>query len=241
MRAHSRDEMEGDLLEAIYRAALDPGGWDDVMTLTRRRFPSAMQAFYFLDRRRRALRLVRLDGVEERRVGEFDALYFAADNPFMQVSAELHRPGVVRTNERIDGFLGRAGAIYASAYYNDWMRPQGFRYTLGNTLLADGDHVANITLMRPAGMGTFGDGEVRAFESLSRHMARALEVAVRLERIDAGAEGASFDALPQALALIDRERRPCHANPAMENLLRARRGLAVEAGAIVALDPAAQA
>lgn len=39
--------------------------------------------------------------------------------------------------------------LYRSAYFNEWMRPQRFKYTLGNTLLADDGIVANITLLRP--------------------------------------------------------------------------------------------
>ena len=236
MQAHSRAVVDGDLVDAVYRAALEPADWDDVMTLMGRRFPSSMQAFYFLDRRSRKVRIVRLQGVEANRLAQFDSLYFAADNPFIQVSDRLHRPGVVRTNERVDTCVGREGAIYRSGYYNEWMRPQDFRFTLGTTVLLDADAVANITLMRPAGMGTYTERDVRDFEALSRHMTRAVDVATRLERTEAGPERVAFDALTLPLALLDREGRLRHANPAMEQLLRRRDGLALENGAIVALD-----
>jgi DNA-binding CsgD family transcriptional regulator/PAS domain-containing protein len=168
-------------------------------------------------------------------VGRFDSLYFAPDNPWMWVTDRLHRPGIVRTNERLDRVLGEAGALYTSTYYHEWMRPQGFHFTIGNTLLAQGDIVANITLMRPRDMGTFGDAEVGAFERLSRHMTRALQMAVRLESLEGGPVGtATLDALAQPLALVDAQQRLQYANAAMEALLRRRQGLALRQGLLVA-------
>ncbi|HPU54165.1 MAG TPA: helix-turn-helix transcriptional regulator, partial [Burkholderiaceae bacterium] len=162
-------------------------------------------------------------------------------NPWMRVSERLHRPGVVRTNERLDSFLRESDALYRSGYYNDWMRPQGFRHTMGNTLLSEDDLVANITLMRPVDMNTFSASEVQSFERLSRHMTRALQMAVRLERLEATSTGpAAFDAIPLPIALVDEHRRLLHANPAMESLLRRRKGLELRKGVLIARAVAAQ-
>ncbi len=241
MATRSTDALQEDLTDAVYRAALEPEGWTDVMALMRERYPSSAQTFYFLNRRERRLRPVCLAGIEGGMVGSFDRLYFAPDNPWMRVSQRLHRPGVVRTNERLDRFLREQGALYRSAYYNDWMRPQGFRHTMGNTLLSEDEVVANITLMRPADMGTFARGEVLAFERLSRHMTRALQMAVRLDRLEGAPAGpAAFDALPLPLALVDAQRRVLHANAAMESLLRRREGLWLRQGLLTAIDSAAQ-
>ena len=101
------------------------------------------------------------------------------------------------------------GALYRSSYYNDWMRPQDLKYTIGNTLLAEGGVVANITLMRPPDMPTFGAQEVHAFESLSRHMTRALQMGLRLERPDTCPTSvAAFDAMPHAVAAGRRAAAP---------------------------------
>lgn len=241
MATPATDALQEELTDAVYRAALEPEGWTDVMALMRERYPSSAQTFYFLNRREHRLRPVCLAGIERGMIGSFDSLYFAPDNPWMRVSQRLHQPGVVRTNERLDRFLRERGALYRSAYYNDWMRPQGFRHTMGNTLLSEGDVVANITLMRPADMGTFARADVQAFERLSRHMTRALQMAVRLDRLEGAPAGlAAFDALPLPLALVDRHRHLLHANGAMESLLRRRGGLELRQGVLQASDPAAQ-
>jgi DNA-binding CsgD family transcriptional regulator/PAS domain-containing protein len=235
------EPLNEELTDAVYRAALEPAAWPEVMRLMHARFPSSAQTFYFLDLEPRRVRPICLLGVGPRWVQSFDELYFAADNPWIRLSERLHRPGVVRTNERLEALIRDHGALYRSAYYNEWMRPQGFKYTIGNTLLAGDGVVANITLLRPADMPTFDDAEVHAFDVLSRHLTRALQMGVRLERAEQAATGtAAFDALPQAIALLDARRRLVYANVAMEAVLKAATGLIVRQGVLGAIDAGAE-
>jgi DNA-binding CsgD family transcriptional regulator len=230
--------LREELHDAVYGAALDPAAWQNVMPLLRRAFPSDAQTFYFLERQTRQVRPVCLSGVQPRWVRMFDHLYFAPDNPWMQVTKLLHRPGVVRTTERLERFMKARGVLQRSAYYNEWMRPQGFEHNIGNTVLAEGDVVANITLFRPADMPPFGDAEVKAFEDLSRHMTRALRLSMRLERTEHCGTGIqAFDALPQALGLVDARGRLLYANAAMQALLRQRgSALQLRQGELTAVD-----
>ena len=235
------DSLHEELTDAVYAAALDPAAWHDAMRLMRGCFPSTAQTFYFLDRETRHVRPVCLVGVQARWVESFDETYFAPDNPWIQVTKLLHQPGVVRTTERLEHFMKERGVLYRSAYYNEWMRPQGFKHNLGNTLLAEDGVVANITLFRSPDMPTFNDEEVRAFEVLSRHMTRSLRMSVQLERTEnCPASTMAFDALPHALALVDAQRRVLYANAAMEALLRGQNGLRLRQGELVATDADAQ-
>ena len=224
-----------ELTDAVYRAAMEPAAWGDVMGLIGDRFPSSAQTFYFLDLEPHRVRPVSLTGIAPRWLSAFDELYFAPDNPWIRLTKQLHRPGIVRTNQRLDHFLRSGGSLYRSSYYHDWMRPQDFKFTLGNTLYADDGVVANITLLRPADMDEFADAEVRDFEQLSRHLTRALQMSVRLERAQGcAASTAAFDAFPQPIALVDARRRLLYANPAMQALLARREGVAVRAGLLEA-------
>jgi DNA-binding CsgD family transcriptional regulator/PAS domain-containing protein len=234
------DALLEDTTDAVYRAALEPLAWNDVMQLMGRRFPSLAQTFYLLHMTPRRIQPVALSGIAPSWVRSFDALYFAPDNPWIRMTQHLHKPGVIRTNERLDRVLRRRGALYRSSYFNEWMRPQGFKFTIGNTLLAEGGVVANITLMRQPDMPTFSGTEVRAFEVLSRHMTRALRMAIQLDRLESHPAGiAMLDALPQAIAIVDAGRRVLHANPAMVDLLVRRRGLVLRDGLLTAADAAA--
>ena len=231
----SNDRLLHELTDAVYRCVLEPEGWSQVMALMRRRFPSSAQTFYFLERDARRLRAVCLDGIERKRLADFDALFFAADNPWMRVSERLHRPGIVRTNERLDAVLGEEGALYRCAYYHDWMRPQGFHFTIGNTLLAEAGTIANVTLMRPRDMPTFDATEVRDFENLTGHMRRALALTARLEREDPRAARAqALAGLPQPVAVVRADLGLVYANAAMERLLAQPCGLQLRAGRLAA-------
>lgn len=233
--------LQEELTDAVFRAALESDAWDDVMRLMKRRFPSSAQTFYFLDLEPRLVRPVCVIGIEPRWFDSFNAFYFAPDNPWIRLTRQLHRPGVVRTNERLGHLLRDPNALYRSSYYNDWMRPQGLKYTIGNTLLTDGGTVANITLLRSPDTATFDAEEVTAFEAVSRQLTQALQISVRLERAELGlGSGRAFDFLPQAVALIDSQRHLIYANRAMESLLRTRRGLSLRHGTLHALRPEGQ-
>lgn len=234
--------LSEELVDSVYRTVLEPAAWGDVMLLMKRNFPSAAQTFYFLHLEPHRVQPVSLAGVEPSWVRSFNDLYFAPDNPWIRLTQRLHRPGVVRTNERLDRFLGDQGVLYRSAYYNDWMRPQGFKYTIGNTLLAERGMVANITLLRSPDMPTFDSAEVRAFGALSRHMTRALHLALEIERPEScPASIAALDAMPRAIALVDAQRRLLHANAAMELLLRRGQGLVLRQGELQTARAACQA
>ena len=154
----------------------------------------------------------------------------------------MHRPGMVRTSEKLDEVLDTPGALHRSAYYNDWMFPQRFLHTMGSTLLAEGAVVANISLMRPPDMPPFDSADVNAFGVLSRHMTRALEVAGKLQRTGKASIGpAVLEALPQPAALLDGGRRLLHGNPRMEALLRGSRGFSLRHGLLVPTQLDAQA
>lgn len=226
-----RVDLEESLTDTVYRTVFEPQAWADAMRLAALAFPSNGQTFYFLNKSTGRIRPVALEGIAPRWLPEFDALYFAPDNPWIELSERLHRPGVVRTNERLHHFLRGDEALYRSAYYNEWMRPQDFRYTLGNTLLAEEGVVANVTLLRSPDMPTFDRHEVAAFERLSRHMTRALRMAVRLERTEASAlDMSTLNGLRHGVALVDAELRVIDANRAMEGLLRAGIGLSQREG-----------
>lgn len=230
-----------DLTDAVYRAALEPVAWHDVMELMKSSFPSVAQTFYFLHLEPRHVRPVHLSGIEPRWVSVFDEHYFSPDNPWIRLTHTLHRPGVIRTTERLERFLKDAGVLYRSSYYHEWMKPQGFKHNIGNTLLSEHGVVANITLFRSADMDTFNDEEVRSFEVLSKHMTRSLQLALRLEHPERNlASVAAFDALPEGVAVVDDKRHLLYANRAMESLLRHARGLTARAGELIATQSTAR-
>lgn len=224
---------------AIDDAALEPRAWSDAMMQLAALFKTTCTSFYLLDARVGRIRPIYLDGVDSTWVRSFDAHYFTPDNPWWRLSPRLHRPGIVRTNERLDAFSRESGLLYRSQYYNDWMRPQQFRYTMGNTLLSENGLIANVTLMRPARMPTFSPEEVRAFDRLTRSMTRALRVAMRLEAAEAarGDAHTALDALGFGVLLLDADGMVLHCNGFARGLLRAGDGIVTRNGRLESADP----
>ena len=72
----------GEITEAIYRAALEPGAWSDVMSMMKASFRTQAETFYFLDFAPRQVRPVHLAGIDDRWYRCFDELYFTPDNPW---------------------------------------------------------------------------------------------------------------------------------------------------------------
>jgi len=227
-------ELLDHLTDTVYRAALEPHAWDDVMQLMQAAFRSSAQSFYFLDLAPRRIRPMALSGVDRRWLSSFDAAYFAPDNPWFRFTRDLHRPGVVRTNEMLASFARDHDALFRSAYFNEWMRPQRMRHTLGSTMLAERGVIANVTLLRPPDMPTFAVDEVSAFTRISAHMTRALRIAIQLEDIQTADPSTPLAVLGQGVALIDADGRLVGTNARMEGFLAAGHGLVRQDGRLVA-------
>lgn len=233
----------GELTEAIYRATVDPGAWSDVMALTKQRFRSSAETLYFLDFRTRRMRPIHIAGISEEGRRRFDELYFTPDNPWLIHSRVLHRPGLIRTNERLARYTGDATILYRSCLYNEWMRPECVRYGLATTLATAEAAVANVTLMRPPDMPTFGARDVRDFEAVSLHLSRAIEVAIRLETLTEQRDQSwrAIDAMAGAVIFVDRDARVQYANRAAEEIFRRRDGLEVRDGVLLPTRPSVRA
>ncbi|MGA0570491.1 helix-turn-helix transcriptional regulator [Variovorax sp. VNK109] len=225
--AISRARVADALTDAIYDAALDPQQWPVVMSHLRTCFRSEAETFYVLDFDTRRLTRGHLSGIDPGWMDRFDELYFAPDNPWTAHSLALHRPGVVRTNERLDDYTRDPGVLYRSAYYNEWLYPQGLRHSLGNTLTTDRRGIANVTLLRARDLPSFSSGEVRQFEGLTGHFARALRLRERFGetslRRDLLAE--SLDRLRGGMLIVDADGRLVHGNRAAMEVLARHDGL----------------
>lgn len=240
MRTQHTEEM----IEAIYAAPMENGGWRNAMRLLHERYGSNMEALYFLDFSDNRSRVIELQGVAPAWLRQFNTLYFHPDNPWARYTAQLHRPGIVRTAESLARFTGDPDVLHRSTYFNEWMRPQRFAHTIGVTPYARRGVVANLSLFRPSEMPPFGDEEIADMQALTPHLQRALAFVVRLERATWSERLglAALDALSEGYALVNERATLRHANPALERRLREGAVLECRAGRLQArLQPARQA
>ncbi len=232
------EESMSSLIEEIYEAALGARGWGGVMAMMKERFRSSAETFYFLDFEARRSRPVHLGGITDDWYASFAMKYFTKDNPWITHTGALHQPRVIRTNERLAAYTQDPEILYRSQYYNEWMRPQGLKYTIGNTLRTDSGTIVNMTLLRDADARTFQPAEVAAFEQLSRHLERALRVGVQLESatVERDRFAAIFEQSAHGLVILDMRGKVLHFNPAARRLLEHRDGLALSHNRLQAIN-----
>jgi DNA-binding CsgD family transcriptional regulator len=230
-------EQMSQLTETIYDAALEPTAWAQVMAAFQEYFSTGAEAFYFLDFNGRSMRSVHVRGITDFYYRSFAEHYFTDDNPWIH-AAPLHRPGIVRTDERLAEYFRDAQILRKSQYYNDWMKPQALDHTLGTTLLSAGGIMANLTLLRSADVGSFGANEVATFERLCGHLRRALHIAMRLETVTAQEHTTceALDCLPYGAVFVDLQGKLLFCNRSAETLLQNRDGLTVHHGRLIAVD-----
>ncbi len=144
---------------------------------------------------------------------------------------------------------GRAVADHAeppgfadSAFFNEWVRPQGYRRAVGALVERSDRHLVLMAYLRPARQGAFTEAESRRFDAVLPHVGRALRIARRLGAAEAaGARlAAMLDALPLAALVVDPRGRIVGGNAASEAAV-AQGGLSTRGGRLRATAPAAAA
>src|SRR3546814_9753226 len=166
------------------------------MALVRERCETGAAGLYSLDSSRRRMRPVEVGDIAPHFLASFEAIFYTDDNPSAR-SPALHRPGIVRTDQRLGDYFRDDGVLLRSRYYHEWLQPQDFAHTMGVTPLAGDGIVFNLSLLRSAAAGPYGADEVRRFGKLQTHLRRALRTAQHLETLTAegGATAAALDRL----------------------------------------------
>lgn len=225
------------LTESIYDAAIDPAGWAQVMIALRDLYSTRLEGFYFLDFGRKTMKTVYVGGLTDFYRRSFNDRYFTKDNPWTH-SDPLHKPGIIRTDERLAAYFKDPQILRRSEYYNDWMRPQGLDRTLGTTLLSQDGIIANLTLLRPGDVGRYDEDEVRTFGRICHHLRRAVRLALKLGTISAQGPLAleALDSLTYGALFLDEQGKILYSNRAAEALLRRGDGLAMRGGRLIATD-----
>ena len=234
-------DVTGALTEAIYDAAVNPAGWAAVLDLARESFNSDVESLYRLDYSRQKMQPIAVAGISQRYLDSFERCFYTDDNPSTR-SPALHRPGVVRTDQRLGEYFRDTGILKRSHYYNEWLRPQHLAHTLGMTPLARNGVVFNLTLLRSSQSGPFCADDVARFGQLQTHLSRALRLSLRLEGATEHGRlsSAAMDSMAQGVMFVTEQGRVKYCNSAAEKLLRRGKGLTLRCGQLSAEDPAAQ-
>lgn len=138
-----------------------------------------------------------------------------------------------------------AGTMGRSAIWNDWARPRDGAFHCMSALVRPArDQLGGVAFHRRQRLEAFGSAEQALLERLYPALRRALLAEARLDAAgwqQAQALGASFAALRQGAALLDRRRRLVLANPALEAMAAEQDGLSLaEHEGLAPSDPVAR-
>lgn len=222
------------LIDNIYAAALNPSEWPTVLQDLQVLFNANAAGIYKYDTIKEQLTQFELQGVEQNYVNSYIDNY-AHKNPWTAVF-ELQIPGKIRTDQSLDKHHNTPGFYRKTEYFNDWLEPHDFYYSLGTTLLSRNNINTKFYMYRSKFGHSFSKQDITKFQYLSGHMIRSMEMTQRLALKDSQiSEALHFiDRLKFGVLFLDDDSTIIHANQFAEKLMHAADGLKSKAGAILA-------
>jgi DNA-binding CsgD family transcriptional regulator/PAS domain-containing protein len=122
--------------------------------------------------------------------------------------------------------------IESSAAWRDFYLPRGACFGFGGVILRSELHFCQIAVVRGEKRGPFTQGEIDLLKNLMPHLQRGAMLYGELNglRSRVSAFTGHIDRAPQAVCMLDPNRRLLYANPAASEILVRNDGLRVEAG-----------
>jgi len=218
------------LIDNIYAAALSPSEWPSVVQSMQGLFNANAAGIYTLDTTKASINLLGSQGVDENHLNAYSN-YFVDNNPWTRVS-ELQIPGKIRTDHSLDEYYQRPGSYRKTEYFNEWLAPQDFYFSLGTNLLSHDNINTKFYMYRPKLGRPFSKQDITKFKHLSGHMMRAMEISQRLELKDAQISDALhfIDRLKFGILFLNEHSTVIHANHFAQMLMRTGDGLNSKAG-----------
>jgi PAS domain-containing protein len=221
--------MITDLIASIYDAVIDPSRWDEVV----RRIVEDTKSMSgnLVLQQAHAASLTALYNVEPSLADAYAKTYY---NPLRTPQWGIP-PGKVR-----ECSYTQTESFKASAYYDEFVRPQGWVNLVVTGLARTPDSFALLALTRSPEAASMEPAEWHLLETLAPHLRRAAELHALLGRARATTEqlGAAVAATGFAVFLLSGTCRILFANREAEELVRTHMGLRYEGGRLAAANPA---
>lgn len=224
------------LIDTIYTAATLPGARRAAVEGLRDYFHAEAAGLYAVTEPDKSVIPIDVQGLDESFIDEYQSNYVHS-SPWVE-APQFMAPGIIRTDTLLDRYYDQPGFYRKTAYYNDWLRPQGFCHSLSITLQADNRCNIRFYLYRGNHAGVFERDEVDEFRDLSRHMARSAGIMQDIAGVQAknGVLGQVLEDLDVGIAFIDRTGKLIQVNHTAGKLLGARDGLLKRSGQLHALQ-----
>jgi hypothetical protein len=224
----ARSQGDGDLIAAIYDAIIDPSRWDEVV----KRIVEGTKSFSgnLVLQQTDAGSLTALYNVDPVLADTYAQTYYKNDP--LRTPAWSLAPGDVRVCS-----YTQTEWFKASAYYDEFVRPQGWAGLVATGLARAPDSFALLALTRSPDAVWMEPAEWHLLKTLGPHLQRAAAVHALLARTRATANSL-VAATGFAVFLLAGNCRVLFANPKAEDLVRCQTGLRYESGRLAVASPA---
>jgi DNA-binding CsgD family transcriptional regulator len=163
--------------------------------------------------------------------------HYAAINPWIEAERDMPAGTAVTSEQLVDD-----ESFIKSAFYNEWLAPQGLRHALGSVILRKNRTLFKMTLVRPHSYGPYDAGDLDVFCGFCRHFARALELREHLSdmRWRDGVHKELLEGLSVGAALLGGNGSVMFANRRLRELVAAGDGLDIDENQLRPSDPRAR-
>ncbi len=221
-------ERTHEIIDNIYAAALTPSEWPSVLKSLQELFNANAAGIYTLDTENARLTQFELQGIEPNYINSY-INHYVINNPWNAVS-EFQIPGIIRTDQSLDKYYNSPGFYRKTKYFNEWLDPQDFYYSLGTNLLSHDNINTKFYMYRPKLGHSFSKQDIAKFRHLSRHMTRSMEMTRRLAIKDSQISDAlhSIDHLKFSVLFLNEHSNIIHTNQFANKLLDEADGVLVK-------------
>ena len=217
-------ERYDELVEAIYDAALNPEQWDIAVSGLKDAFNSIAAGFFVqtADQRLEGAFFHGLDHDEMVIYGK----HFARNNPWFTIPG-LMRPGRVLTDLSLEKIHNDSRAFLKTEMCQEWCKKQDFRHAMGGSLLDRHGNLLNFTFFRSQQAGHYTDAEIKRYQTLCRHLMKAVEINARVaaQAPGVGGQESALDCLRFGVITLDGYGRIAFMNKYASALLNGKQGI----------------
>jgi len=220
------------IVEGIYGAAAGQGLWGEALARLSAGVEAEVALCFVEDFRSPAPPLFATTHADDPVMQRYVSHH--RDNPWSRAAARAPIGHTRRTEEAV-----AERELHASPFFTEVLGPRGLRHSLGAVLTVRDGAVAAASFLRGARAGPFADRELGWMQHFVPHLARAVDLRLRLDDADLRYHAALdvIARLDHGVLLLLSDGRVGFANEAAEALLAAEDGLACRKGRLVAARP----
>lgn len=210
------------LINLIYEAACDPTRWPEFLS----GFACAVEGrgtliythnFDTMDASTAS------DGGFPNAVVGFDPTFLGNLGHYNHVNVWAQNETMLEPGRPVTGsMLYPERELPKTEFYGEWLRPQDFFHAIGGIVVRDGPCAMKFSSLRSRRAGDFNGEEMRLYQGLLPHLARAAHIQRRFAFLQSLSSSslAVLDTVPAAVMLLDASARALHSNVAAEAELR---------------------